>query len=142
MIDLFGADNVARQLVTEFSGLGSTQLIHSPTIWRQEFGCIERRAAVPKDHKCIFSYESRDSEGWMVCVCGNRRRRTERSLDAGVHVGPCGHVHQHWRISKTGQWINVGVDVWDFKPVILDELVALVRSRPSQLLSTGLKEIV
>jgi len=32
----------------------------------------------------------------------------------------CGHVHQRWKqISNT---INVGVDVWDFKPVSIQEI--------------------
>ncbi len=32
----------------------------------------------------------------------------------------CGHIHQHWKqISNT---INVGVDVWDFQPVSIEEI--------------------
>jgi calcineurin-like phosphoesterase family protein len=32
----------------------------------------------------------------------------------------CGHVHQHWK--HTSNTINVGVDVWDFKPVSIEQL--------------------
>lgn len=33
----------------------------------------------------------------------------------------CGHVHERWR--RIGNTINVGVDVWGFQPVTLDELL-------------------
>jgi calcineurin-like phosphoesterase family protein len=33
----------------------------------------------------------------------------------------CGHVHEKW---KTGnRMVNVGVDVWDFKPVLVEAVV-------------------
>jgi calcineurin-like phosphoesterase family protein len=34
----------------------------------------------------------------------------------------CGHVHQRWRV-RSG-CVNVGVDVWDYKPVQLDAILA------------------
>ena len=33
----------------------------------------------------------------------------------------CGHIHDRWK--RKGNRINVGVDVWDFKPRTLDELL-------------------
>ncbi len=33
----------------------------------------------------------------------------------------CGHIHEKWR--RIGLVINVGVDVWDFTPRTIDELV-------------------
>jgi calcineurin-like phosphoesterase family protein len=42
----------------------------------------------------------------------------------------CGHVHQAWKfkITKEGQiCINVGVDVWDGKPVSSDDIVKLYK---------------
>lgn len=36
-----------------------------------------------------------------------------------------GHVHEHWRIR--GRMINVGVDVWDYAPVSMDQIAELVR---------------
>jgi calcineurin-like phosphoesterase family protein len=39
-----------------------------------------------------------------------------------------GHVHDEWKIN--GRMINVGVDVWDFTPVSLDEIEALVDNTP------------
>jgi calcineurin-like phosphoesterase family protein len=37
----------------------------------------------------------------------------------------CGHVHEKWRVKEKN--INVGVDVWDFKPIHMDELVRFMR---------------
>jgi calcineurin-like phosphoesterase family protein len=39
-----------------------------------------------------------------------------------------GHVHDHWTVMKTpsGSLVNVGVDVWDFKPMPLEGLAALL----------------
>lgn len=34
-----------------------------------------------------------------------------------------GHVHEKWR--KRGNWVNVGVDVWDFTPVTDEQIIAL-----------------
>lgn len=36
----------------------------------------------------------------------------------------CGHVHQNWKVSKWQKrpMINVGVDVWDYKPVSLGQV--------------------
>lgn len=44
-----------------------------------------------------------------------------RSAPLGSDQVLCGHVHDHWR--RLGNYINVGVDVWDFAPRTLDELV-------------------
>lgn len=35
-----------------------------------------------------------------------------------------GHVHEHWVLKEKN--INVGVDVWDFKPVTLDHIIETV----------------
>lgn len=32
----------------------------------------------------------------------------------------CGHIHQLWKVN--GKHINVGVDVWDYKPIHIDTL--------------------
>ena len=47
---------------------------------------------------------------------GNRPDRTGRPL---IH----GHVHDSWKVN--GTQINVSCDVWDYKPVNYDELLAL-----------------
>jgi len=35
-----------------------------------------------------------------------------------------GHVHEKWRIRK--RMINVGVDVWNFKPVSIDQIINII----------------
>lgn len=50
----------------------------------------------------------------------------EMSLDPYADVLLCGHVHKAWKYSEyDGKTvINVGVDVWDFTPRTLDELMS------------------
>lgn len=38
----------------------------------------------------------------------------------------CGHIHQNWK--TRGKMINVGVDVWDFKPVNIAEIEKIIIS--------------
>jgi calcineurin-like phosphoesterase family protein len=50
--------------------------------------------------------------------------------DLKDHVIFCGHIHQLWR--TFGRCINVGVDVWDYTPVALDQLHPLVMQAADQ----------
>jgi calcineurin-like phosphoesterase family protein len=53
------------------------------------------------------------------------RSRMQRPLPpAEYDFALCGHVHQHWRINDG--IVNVGVDVWDFRPIRLAEILAAV----------------
>ena len=36
----------------------------------------------------------------------------------------CGHIHEKWRTK--GRMINVGVDVWDYKPVSIDVIKGII----------------
>ena len=38
----------------------------------------------------------------------------------------CGHVHDAWRVLD-GKAVNVGVDVWDYRPVTLDEILLALK---------------
>jgi calcineurin-like phosphoesterase family protein len=38
----------------------------------------------------------------------------------------CGHVHEAWKVSDKN--VNVGVDVWDMKPLHINELARFLRS--------------
>lgn len=52
---------------------------------------------------------------------------TRRLVDEGgilIH----GHVHDRWKVK--GRMVNVGVDVWNFKPVAEHELAEFLRSLP------------
>jgi len=37
-----------------------------------------------------------------------------------------GHVHEKWKVN--GNNINIGVDVWDMKPIFMDDLIRFLRS--------------
>jgi calcineurin-like phosphoesterase family protein len=52
----------------------------------------------------------------------NDKHDAARPVDNGM-LNICGHVHQNWL--KRGNNINVGVDVWDFTPVPLDEILKI-----------------
>jgi calcineurin-like phosphoesterase family protein len=66
-------------------------------------------------------------------VLPSDRHVTYRPPDTGgwlLH----GHVHEEWQ--RRGRWINVGIDVWDLRPVPEDELVDLMaRADAAELLS-------
>lgn len=40
----------------------------------------------------------------------------------GFQVHLCGHVHEKWK--RQGNVVNVGVDVWKFRPISIDEALA------------------
>jgi len=39
----------------------------------------------------------------------------------------CGHVHNVFKVSENGNIVNVGVDVWGYTPVSLEEVLAAFR---------------
>lgn len=54
-------------------------------------------------------------------------------IPLGIHGNAlCGHVHQAWRrhTDDKRDIINVGVDVWDFYPRKLDELLLATADQP------------
>lgn len=60
----------------------------------------------------------------------NDKHEKSRPKDDGT-LNICGHVHQNWL--KRGNNINVGVDVWDFAPVSLEEVISLHRFGPKNI---------
>lgn len=61
---------------------------------------------------------------------GAQRHAKHRIKDEGK-IMLCGHVHQTWRTNKTKNgtlMINVGVDVWDMKPVSMDNIKLIIRN--------------
>ncbi len=64
---------------------------------------------------CHFPYEGDSND--------TDRYSAFRPLDEGrwlLH----GHVHEKWR--RNGRMINVGVDVWDFRPVAEETILAII----------------
>lgn len=47
-----------------------------------------------------------------------------RPVDDGKTILLHGHVHNGWKVN--GRQINVGVDVWDFRPVSLEQIEAIL----------------
>ena len=52
-----------------------------------------------------------------------------RVVESTCDFSICGHVHEHWKVSRDGAipCYNVGVDQWNFMPVREDELLELHR---------------
>jgi len=51
------------------------------------------------------------------------------SIWNAVPVGPifvCGHIHNLFKIIKDKNVVNVGVDVWDFYPISLTEIIKVL----------------
>lgn len=40
----------------------------------------------------------------------------------------CGHVHEKWKIDTNRKILNVGVDVWEFEPISLDQILKEIRT--------------
>lgn len=42
----------------------------------------------------------------------------------------CGHVHEHWKVRRGGPHVivNVGVDVWDFRPISIHDILPLFQA--------------
>lgn len=71
-----------------------------------------------------YPHWPRDAEEWDEPNLRFRERRPPRDGKVLLH----GHVHQYWKIRKQEDSfeINVGVDVWDFKPVSLKALEKII----------------
>jgi calcineurin-like phosphoesterase family protein len=48
----------------------------------------------------------------------------------------CGHVHHLWKVQKIKDRIvvNVGVDVWDYKPVSINQILTAVERHKKKVL--------
>jgi calcineurin-like phosphoesterase family protein len=56
-----------------------------------------------------------------------------RPVDKGSFL-LCGHVHQQWKTKD--RMFNVGIDVWDYRPVALDTLISM-RDNHNLITKTG-----
>lgn len=53
-----------------------------------------------------------------------------RPVDDGT-ILLCGHVHEKWKTKRSPKgtlMINVGVDVWNFRPVSIEEIMQIVKA--------------
>lgn len=70
-------------------------------------------------HTSLVIYDW-DNNEYVLChdpapACGDRRKKPDKS-----RIWICGHVHSLFK--TCGNVINVGVDVWDYRPVDFNEI--------------------
>jgi calcineurin-like phosphoesterase family protein len=78
-----------------------------------------------------------DVEGHTVELCHFPYRGDSQYEDRYLEARPVdngawllhGHVHETWK--QWGRMINVGCDVWDYRPVAASELAALITNGPT-----------
>lgn len=51
----------------------------------------------------------------------------------------CGHVHEHWKLRRRGPHVivNVGVDVWNFYPIDINEILKFLSSEGVKVQGDG-----
>lgn len=103
--------------------------------WRRYFASIQpwtrRRLAGHDIMLCHLPYDGDHTIG--------NRYAEYRLPDRGMPL-LCGHVHGAWDVLHTTAGtlqINVGVDVWDLRPVSLDVLAGMVRDQPPRAVEDG-----
>lgn len=74
---------------------------------------------------CHFPYSESESPAQAESNTYHDKYREYRPVDDGGWL-LCGHVHEKWK--TRGRMINVGVDVWDYKPVSLSTLLNYMSS--------------
>lgn len=79
-------------------------------------GSHDRKAAQMLSTGFTEAYDTLEWNGWLL---QHKPFKTDRKL-------LCGHVHEKWL--RLGSIINVGVDVWDFTPRTIEELVQAPQS--------------
>lgn len=77
---------------------------------------------------CHYPYHPTPEELEQAKANNYDIRYLERRPEDKGMVLLCGHVHEKWKFKK--RQVNVGVDVWGFKPIREDELAAFVASKP------------
>lgn len=69
---------------------------------------------------CHHPYEDNENKG--------DKYARWRPVDDG-RILLCGHIHQNWKTKRSPKgtlMINVGVDVWNFTPVSIDQIVDII----------------
>ena len=68
-------------------------------------------------------------QGLVICLGGKRMFMVHnpKYVNTDFKINLVGHIHQNWKIKRVGVKsvaINVGVDVWDFYPVTINEILS------------------
>ena len=65
--------------------------------------------------------------------------KDESEIPEGIAIFVCGHIHSLWKsmwmkkLDKDVFIVNVGVDVWNLRPVRIDELTKYYKSERRKL---------
>lgn len=113
---------------------GNRSLILGNHDWRQKY--LKQRRAAEFGFTEIGGNSSMEIAGQKVMLShfpywgGGDKTEVDRYEDARLKDEGLwllhGHVHRAWKVR--GRQINVGVDVWDYKPVHIDEIAKLIRN--------------
>lgn len=107
-----GGDAINRYLGYGFKWVENDYLYSDAPEWQKKSGCVTGSALYVLNHVPWHSDEYEDKRPERAF------HRPEEYLKGLPLLH--GHVHNAWK--KNGSMWNVGVDVWGFKPVTLEEL--------------------
>jgi len=65
-------------------------------------------------------------DGQRVTLCHYPMKTWPRASRGAIHL----FGHMHGRLKGTAHSLDVGVDVWEFRPVRLDEIMRRLRALP------------
>ena len=91
--------------------IGFDEVYEKPVDW--EYGGYRFRI-------CHYPFAPEDHDG--ITPRYMERRPSPEGCDWLI----CGHVHEKWKIMRNA--INVGVDIWDFYPVSIDQLIQTIKA--------------
>jgi len=98
------------------------------------FGGLSRYSRLFNGHKVFIKGNHDDCNMLNSLLCKIDglnifmiHRPFAQELPPLIDIILCGHIHNKWQTSKreTKPLINVGVDVWDYKPVSLNQVLNL-----------------
>jgi calcineurin-like phosphoesterase family protein len=73
----------------------------------------------------VRHYAELEVDGTFLVLCHYPLRSWNRMAQGALNL----HGHSHGRLKPLPRQIDVGVDVWDFRPLALAEIQALLRRR-------------
>lgn len=105
--------------------LGDFSLHHNPIFYLPK---LNGRFLFVKGNHDTYREFKHFPEAMIFHKWGVRIQMAHRHKDLmpGYDINLCGHIHEKWRtidLEGIGKVVNVGVDVWNFRPVSLQWIV-------------------
>jgi calcineurin-like phosphoesterase family protein len=120
------------------------------TVYQNGDFCLSRSSETPDAMKDPFNYYREQLNGNIIFIRGNHDKNNKNKtiienlvINYGgeriflthnpVHANPSykinlvGHIHTNWKVlalNNNSTMINVGVDVWDFRPITINEILS------------------